>query len=171
MGKNIKLKGRLKTVLHASLFLGLLLAAVNLLIYVIDFRAGLVLSAFVIFYFAILMAVFFYNKPIVVNELISFATQYGQIQKKLLRELELPHVLLDENGKVIWANRAFEKLVGREKEYRKSITALFPVITKDKKIKSLFSFSHKCTAGILVFLWGILGVNNINSFIKKCFTS
>ena len=132
MGKNIKLKGRLKTVLHASLFLGLLLAAVNLLIYVIDFRAGLVLSAFVIFYFAILMAVFFYNKPIVVNELISFATQYGQIQKKLLRELELPHVLLDENGKVIWANRAFEKLVGREKEYRKSITALFPVITKDK---------------------------------------
>ena len=26
----------------------------------------------------------FYNKPIIMNELMSFATEYGQIQKKLL---------------------------------------------------------------------------------------
>ena len=132
MSKNIKLKGRLKTFMQASLFLGALLAAVNLLIYMLDYRAGFVLSAFLVFYFAIVIILFVYNKPIVINELVSFATQYGQIQKKLLRELELPHVLLDENGKVIWANRAFERLIGREKEYHKSITALFPSITKDR---------------------------------------
>lgn len=132
MSKKIKLKGRLRTLLQASLVLGILLIGVNLLVYVIDYRAGLVLTAFVVFYFAVLIALLLYNKPIIINELVSFATQYGQIQKKLLRELELPHVLLDENGKVIWANRAFERLIGREKEYHKSITALFPVITKDK---------------------------------------
>ena len=66
------------------------------------------------------------------NELVSFATQYGQIQRRLLRDLELPHALLDDSGKVIWTNIAFEKLVHQEKGYRKSITALFPSITKDK---------------------------------------
>lgn len=132
MSKRIKLKGRIKTFLQACLFLGALLMAVNLLIYMIDYRAGLILTCFVIFYFVIVSALLFYNKPIIINELVSFATQYGQIQKKLLRELELPHALLDENGKVIWANKAFEKLIGRDKEYRKSITSLFPIVTKDR---------------------------------------
>ena len=49
-----------------------------------------------------------YNKPVIMNELVSFATQYGQIQKRLLRDLELPHALLDEAGKVIWTNIALE---------------------------------------------------------------
>ena len=74
----------------------------------------------------------FYNKPIIINELISFATQYGQIQRRLLRDLDLPHALLDESGKIIWTNIAFEKAVDKEKGYRKSITSLFPSITKDR---------------------------------------
>ena len=66
------------------------------------------------------------------NELISFATQYGQIQKRLLRDLELPHALLDDTGKVIWTNLAFEKVVNKEHGYNKSITALFPSVTRDR---------------------------------------
>ena len=66
------------------------------------------------------------------NELISFATQYGQIQKRLLRDLDLPHALLDDSGKVVWTNLAFEKAVHQEKGYHKSITTLFPQITADK---------------------------------------
>ncbi|MDE7019018.1 MAG: DHH family phosphoesterase, partial [Lachnospiraceae bacterium] len=65
-------------------------------------------------------------------ELVSFATQYGQIQRRLLRDLDLPHALLDENGKIIWTNIAFERAVDKEKGYRKSITSLFPSITKDR---------------------------------------
>ena len=66
------------------------------------------------------------------NELVSFATQYGQIQKRLLRELELPHALLDDTGKVIWTNVAFENIIHQPKGYNKTITALFPSITRDK---------------------------------------
>ena len=66
------------------------------------------------------------------NELISFATQYGQIQKVLLRELELPYAILDDAGKIVWTNEAFEKIVHKEKGYRKSITSLFPSITREK---------------------------------------
>jgi len=106
--------------------------AVDVLVYMIDYRAGLVLTAFLILYFAIILSMMLYNKPVIMNELISFATQYGQIQRRLLRDLELPHALLDDTGKIIWTNIAFERLVHQEKGYRKSVTSLFPSITKDK---------------------------------------
>lgn len=132
MKNSVKLKGRMKSYLQSSLYLGFLLIAVDVLIYFIDIRAGLVLSCFIVFYLAIVLSLMFYNKPIIINELISFATQYGQIQRRLLRDLDLPHALLDENGKIIWTNIAFEKAVDKEKGYRKSITSLFPSITKDR---------------------------------------
>ena len=132
MKNSVKLKGRLKTYLQSSLYLGFLLIAVNVLVYMIDYRAGLVLSGFMIFYFAIILSMMFYNKPIIMNELVSFATQYGQIQRRLLRDLELPHALLDDSGKIIWTNVAFERMVHQDKGYRKSVTSLFPSITKDK---------------------------------------
>ena len=132
MKNSVKLKGRLKSYLQSSLYLGFLLIIVDVLIYFIDYRAGLVLSCFIIFYLAIILSLMFYNKPIIINELISFATQYGQIQRRLLRDLDLPHALLDESGKIIWTNIAFEKAVDKDKGYRKSITSLFPSITKDR---------------------------------------
>ena len=132
MKNSIKLKGRLKSYLQSSLYLGFLLIIVNVLIYFIDYRAGLVLTCFVIFYLVIVSSMLFYNKPIIMNELISFATQYGQIQRRLLRDLDLPHALLDDSGKIIWTNIAFEKAMHKEKGYNKSITSLFPSVTKDK---------------------------------------
>lgn len=132
MKNSVKLKGRLKSYLQSSLYLGFLLIAVDVLIYILDIRAGLILSGFIIFYIGIILSMMLYNKPIIMNELVSFATQYGQIQRRLLRDLELPHALLDDAGKIIWTNIAFERLVHQEKGYRKSITSLFPSITKDK---------------------------------------
>lgn len=132
MKNSIKLKGRLKKYLQTSVYLGILLLLVNIGIYVIDYRAGLILTCFVILYFAVTLSLQLYNKPVIMNELISFATQYGQIQRRLLRDLDLPHALLDESGKIIWTNIAFERAVHKEKGYRKSITSLFPAITKEK---------------------------------------
>ena len=66
------------------------------------------------------------------NEFINFATQYGQIQRRLLRDLELPYVLMDDDGKIIWTNAAFEQVVHKEKGYQKAINTIFTGITKDK---------------------------------------
>ncbi|MBQ6888716.1 MAG: DHH family phosphoesterase [Lachnospiraceae bacterium] len=132
MKNRIKLKGRLKTYLQFSLYLGALLVAVNLCIFFLNIQAALLLTCFTVFYFAIVLALMFYNKPVIMNELISFATQYGQIQRRLLRDLALPYALLDDIGKVIWTNKEFERITHKEKGYSKSITSLFPAITKDR---------------------------------------
>jgi c-di-AMP phosphodiesterase-like protein len=130
--RNMKLKGRLKSYTQTSIYLGLLLVAVNLLIYILDVPSGLVLTCFTLFYFVVIVLLQLYNKPIIMNELVSFATQYGQIQKVLLRELELPYAMLDEEGRIIWTNVQFEHVVHKDKGYKKSITSLFPSITKEK---------------------------------------
>ena len=132
MKNRIKLKGRLKTYLQFSLYLGALLVAVNACVFFLNIQAALLLTCFTIFYFAIVLALMFYNKPVIMNELISFATQYGQIQRRLLRDLALPYALLDDTGKVIWTNKEFERVVHKDKGYSKSITSLFPTITKDR---------------------------------------
>ncbi|HKM34921.1 MAG TPA: DHH family phosphoesterase [Lachnospiraceae bacterium] len=132
MKNRIRLKGRIKTYLQFSIYLGVLLLVVNAGILVIDYRAGLLLGFFTIFYYAVTFSLYFFNKPVIINELVSFATQYGQIQKKLLRDLELPHALLDDSGKVIWTNQAFEAAIGQPKGYNKSIMSLFPTITRDR---------------------------------------
>ena len=132
MKKRIRLKGRIRTYIQFTLYLGLLLLAIDAAVFMLDFRAGLLTFGFTIFYFAITLTLYFYNKPVIMNELISFATEYGQIQRKLLRDLELPYALLDDSGKVIWTNIAFENAVHQPKGYSKSITSLFPTITRDR---------------------------------------
>ncbi len=132
MKQRVKLKGRLKVYLQGALILGVLLAVVNVGIYFLNIESGLVLTVFVVFYMVAISIMLYHNKPIIMNEFVNFATQYGQIQRRLLRDLELPHVLMDENGKIIWMNIAFEQIVHKDKGYRKSITSLFPSITKDK---------------------------------------
>ena len=64
--------------------------------------AGGVPSHLLPLYFILQMILYLmlYNRPIIINELVSFATQYGQIQKELLRELSVPYSLLDEG----WEN-------------------------------------------------------------------
>ena len=129
---NIRLRGRLKRYLQTSLYLGFLLAAVNLIVYLLSISAGLVVTCFLVLYFGVVLFLQFYNRPVIVNELVSFATQYGQIQRVLLREFEIPYAVLDDEGHIIWTNQAFERVVHKDKGYRKSITSLFPSITREK---------------------------------------
>ena len=132
MKKRIRLKGHIKSYIQFSIYLGILLLFVDVAVYLINLQAGLLLTGYTVVYFIITLSLYFYNKPIIMNELISFATEYGQIQRKLLRDMDLPYALLDDNGKVIWTNTAFEAVVKQPKGYNKSITSLFPTITRDR---------------------------------------
>jgi len=114
------------------MYLGVLLVLVNLSIYLVNVSSGLILTCFIIFYFAVIISTLIYNRPVIINELVSFAAQYGQIQKALLYELELPYAIIDDSGKLIWTNQSFEQITQKGKNYRKSITTLFPTLTLDR---------------------------------------
>lgn len=132
MNKELKLKGQLKVYTRWPLMLSALLVVMNIGIFAIHFQAGVLMSVFTLVYIVIAVLIYFYNKPLIISDLINFATRYGQVQKQLLKEFSFPYALLDETGRFIWHNEAFGEIVGRQKVSRKSITALIPEITKDK---------------------------------------
>lgn len=104
---------------------------VTVAVWMIEYRAGMLMAGYTALYMSIIGILMFKNKPIIMNELVSFATEYGQIQRKLLRELELPYCLLDDSGRVMWTNKAFESLVHKKKGYNKSISTIFPELTPE----------------------------------------
>lgn len=129
--KKVKFKGKLRLYIMWPLFLTILLALVNVAVYFVNRKAGYVVSGGVIIYFVVALMLYLSNKHSIVNEMVSFATHYGQVQKQLLRDLEVPYALLDEDGHIIWTNEAFETVFQVKKGYRKSIMTLLPNIQKD----------------------------------------
>ncbi|MBQ0027593.1 MAG: DHH family phosphoesterase [Lachnospiraceae bacterium] len=148
MKNRIKVKGSLKTFFLIAIYMGILMVFVSVAIWMLNRDAGLIMAIFTALYLLIMGLLTFRNKPIIMNELISFATEYGQIQKRLLRDLELPYVLLDDTGKILWMNKEFEGLVHKQKGYNKSITSIFSDMVRDKlpneeNEETSFAFSYE----------------------------
>ena len=135
MRQDIKLKGKLKGYTQTPLMLTLLFAAMDVWMYVLNVKAGILVTVFVAIYFFVMLFVYWRNQPILLNELIDFATQYGTVQKRLLNEFEVPYAVMDAAGKLLWMNHQFELLSGKDKGYHKSITTIFPQITREQMEK------------------------------------
>ena len=130
---NLRLTGRLQRYLRWPLWMILVLAAADVCAYVISFDAGILLSCCLALYAAAALWLYQRKKATVFNDLVSFAAQYGQIQKQLLADFSLPYAITDDQGQLLWFNRAFSELSGRDRRgYKRSITNIFSEITLDK---------------------------------------
>lgn len=118
MKKNkMRLKGQLRMYMHWPLIMTVLLLAMNIWMYMIDKKAGMMMSAFIIIYFVIAGVLYFYNRSLILADLIQFSTQYKGIQNTLLKELALPYAITLEDGRILWKNDSFEALVeGKKRE-------------------------------------------------------
>ena len=128
MNGNIKFAGHLRSYLRWPALLSIILLIMNVTVYFVNTKAGVIVTAFVVAYLMIVIFIYIYNRNIILNELISFATQYGQVQKSLMRDFILPYALLDDAGNIMWANDAFQEVTGKKSNYRKSITNIMPEI-------------------------------------------
>lgn len=131
MKSSIKIKGKLKSYIYLPMVLILPLVMLNGVIYVRDIVVGAVFTGFLVFYAFVVILFYRKYKPMLMQELTSFAATYGTVQKRLLNEFEIPYALLDYNARILWCNEQFFKVTGIEKGYRKAISALFPTVTKE----------------------------------------
>lgn len=131
MGTKRKTSEQMKMYVKWPLLLSIYVVAASAVICLIHIKAGIAMLGFSMIYILITLYIYVHNRAAMTNELISFAARYGQVQKQLLRDLELPYALLDENGKVLWTNSMFEQIIHKEKGYRKSITSVLPDIRRE----------------------------------------
>ena len=110
--KKVRLKGQLRLYMQLPAVMAFLLAALNIWIYRLDRRAGFLMLFFVLIYIFMVGYLYIYSKSIVMKDLVEFAAQYGIVQNVLLRELAIPYAILLDDGKAVWMNEAFERVLG-----------------------------------------------------------
>ena len=44
----------------------------------------------------------------------------------------MPYAIMDMNGRMIWSNKVFAELTGKDQFYKKNVSTIFPDITADK---------------------------------------
>ena len=133
---NIKLKGKLRRYLNWPLYLTIVLILMDVAMYAQDIQMGAEFSGFIVLYVIIVLISNRRNRPLLINELVNFATQYGTVQKQLLNDFEIPYALLDYNSRFLWMNEKFTEITGKDKNYHKSVTTVFPSLTKEILQKS-----------------------------------
>ena len=132
MDGKFKLKGHLKHLTRWPLYLTALLIILNIVVYAIDVKAGVVVTVGALIYLACAVGIFCYHRPQMFNDLVAFASQYEFLEKRVLEELALPYAIMDMQGRMIWCNKVFAQLTGKDQFYRKNINTIFPDITPDK---------------------------------------
>lgn len=132
MNDKLKLKGPLKWYIRWPLYLSILLAVLNVLVYVVDIKAGILVTIGITVYVAICIMLLRYHKPLILNDLIAFANQYDVLEKRMLEELALPYAIMDAQGRMIWSNKVFSQLTGKDQFFKKNVEMIFPEITSDK---------------------------------------
>ncbi len=132
MSGKLKLKGHLKHLVRWPLYLSILLIALNIVVYVISIKAGILVTLGIILYVGIAVFLLIYQRPRMFNDLIAFASQYEFLEKRVLEELALPYAIMDMQGRMIWSNKMFAQLTGKDQFYQKNVSTIFPDITTNK---------------------------------------
>ena len=131
MKQKVKYGGKLKLYLQWSWYLTVMLIVMNILVYVVNVKAGFLVSVFVALYGLSVGFIYQYYKPRILREMTSFAAQYAQVQKIILQEFMVPYAILDVDGNILWMNEAFSKAVGKDTNYRRNIATVIPHINRN----------------------------------------
>ena len=95
-------------------------------------KAGIIVSGGILIYVGCAVIILRCHRSFIVNELIAFANQYDSLEKRILEELALPYAIMDMNGRMIWSNKVFAELTGKDQFYKKNVSTVFPDVTADK---------------------------------------
>ena len=128
--RDIQLKGQLKLYMQWPAIMSVLLLAMNVWIYKIDHRAGFIMLIFVLIYMLIVGALYFFNRAVILRDLVEFSAQYGVVQNTLLKELSVPYALLMEDGRILWVNDEFNAIFEGEGKVSGSLAKYIPEINR-----------------------------------------
>ena len=130
MKQDIKLQGQLKFYMQWPSIMTLFLIAMNIWIFWIDKKAGIVMGVFVLVYAACVTVMYFYSKSLVLADMVEFAAQYSVVQNTLLKELSIPYAILQSDGKIIWTNTQFDDVLGEEKRKDAYLSRYIPELNR-----------------------------------------
>lgn len=131
MNAKKKITGQIGAYLQWPMLLSALIIIMNVVVGAIDITAGLAMFGFTILYLIIAVFLYSYKRRGIMTGLIEFSADYAFVQRKLLKDLHIPYAIVDEEGQILWMNTQFIRTIKGEKGKIKTISAMFPDITKE----------------------------------------
>lgn len=129
--KEYRPSGRLRLYFIWLTVIGIFITGLTVYLFFQNPKAGLIMLALTAVYWGVDLYENVFFKPTFMRDLIEFSSNYAQVQKVLLDELEIPYCILDGDGDVLYLNHAMQDLTGKKKGFRQTIGSIFPEITAD----------------------------------------
>lgn len=129
MGKKTRVRSKVNFYFQWPVVAALLWVGLNAYIYTVKREVGFWVSLGLLGYLLITIFLYMHTKKVILSELVNFATSYGQIQKKILKEFQVPYLIMTSDGKVLWSNDRFQEILGKENSTKKSLFVIFPEIS------------------------------------------
>lgn len=150
MKHDIKLKGQLRFYMQWPAFMILFLILMDIWIFMTDQKAGAIMTAFILVYAVVIGIMYFYNKSLILADMVEFAAQYGVVQNTLLKELTIPYALLTDDGKLIWTNKQFQEVIGTDIRKDMYLSKYIPELNRgvfpkeeDESVNLEFSYNER----------------------------
>lgn len=119
------LDGKIKNYIYLPFYFLALWIVLALVCFYFDIRAGVIMSVATVIYFVASLVFCIKFRPRFMKDLVEFGADYSQIQKQMLDDLDVPFGLLDETGRILWANSMLEDVVQGENIKNKNVISIF----------------------------------------------
>ena len=106
-----QIQGKTPLYLRMPVYLCLILLPAEVWLCIKDIVPGGILGTVTIVYFILTYIIYCYSKKRYLQEMVEFATDYTQVQKRLIKDLELPYGLLDKTGRILWTNKSLAEIM------------------------------------------------------------
>ncbi len=124
------LEKKIEKYLRIPIYMFIILIIINGCVYAFDCRCGVIVSVGMVIYLLLAIFIYYRKGPQIMTDLMAFSFEHGSIQNELIKELSVPYALVNENGRVLWCNKAFYQAVKSDKQHmRKHIQNIFTDVT------------------------------------------
>ena len=130
MKEDIRIQGQLRAYLQWPLFMAVILMAANVVVGLMDLKAGIVMTGFTLFYAAVCGWLYLYKRKRLLGGLLEFSAQYAELQEHIAADMAFPYAIADESGLLLWMNDGFADIV-RDDRKNKTLFGLFPELTRE----------------------------------------
>lgn len=132
MKKGLKLRGRLRLYLTWPIWISILMLPMVIQLFIANRKAGIIGICYFAVFFLCALIIRFGGHRKLQRDLIHFASVYGQMQMKTLKELTVPFAVLSVEGQLLWGNDEFVRVAVNKKAARRNIANVFPEITESR---------------------------------------
>ncbi|MCR5623967.1 MAG: DHH family phosphoesterase [Lachnospiraceae bacterium] len=127
-----RLKGPLNFYTYWPILADVLMLLLTIHVYHYNRRLGLLSLIYFIIFTGVSLYLIYFGRIRIYSELVTFAQEFGDLQKDIIDDMNMPFAIFSNDGHMLWSNSSFVEIIVNKKAAKRNISNVFPDITCDK---------------------------------------